>query len=173
MEKIMAEEEKAEAPAEEAEAAKAEAPTEKEQAEPEKTETETPATTEAQAQAEEPEEAKAEPAAPKDEGPKLTAREIEKMNVPKLKEAALQYGGRISGVHGMDKAQLVTVLKEINDIPLQVARKSSKIDRQGVKQKIKGLKRERDGAIEDKDPVKLKRVRIRVKALRRKLIRSG
>lgn len=146
----MAEEEKAEAPAE---AAETEAPAEKEQAEPEKTE-----------------EAKAEP---EKEGPKLTAREIEKMNVPKLKEAALQYGGRISGVHGMDKAQLVTVLKEINDIPLQVARKSSKIDRQGVKQKIKGLKRERDGAIEDKDPVKLKRVRIRVKALRRKLIRSG
>ena len=166
----MAEEEKAEAPAEDAEAAKTEAPAEKEQAAPEKTETETPAAAEAEAPAEE---AKAEPAAPKEEGPTLTAREIEKMNVPKLKEAALQYGGRISGVHGMDKAQLVKVLKEINDIPLQVARKSSKIDRQGVKQKIKGLKRERDGAIEDKDPVKLKRVRIRVKALRRKLIRSG
>ena len=127
----------------------------------------------AEAPAEEPEEAKAEPAEPKDEGPKLTSREIEKMNVPKLKEAALQYGGRIAGVHGMDKGQLVQVLKEINDIPLQVARKSSKIDRQGIKQKIKGLKRERDGAIEDKNPVKLKRVRIRAKALRRKLTHSG
>ncbi len=113
------------------------------------------------------------PAEPKDEGPKLTAREIEKMNVPKLKEAALQYGGRISGVHGMDKGKLMQVLKEINDLPIQKARKSSNIDRQGVKQKIKSLKRERDGAIEDKDPVKLKRIRIRAKALRRKLTHSS
>ena len=125
------------------------------------------------APAEEAEEAKAEPAEPKDEGPVLTAREIDKMNVPKLKEAALQYGGRISGVHGMDKSKLVQVLKEINDIPLQVARKSSKFDRQDVKQRIKSLKRERDGAIEDKNSVKLKRVRNRVKALRRKLTRAG
>ena len=41
--------------------------------------------------------------APEQAGPVLTAKEIDKMNVPKLKEAALAYGGRISGVHGMDK----------------------------------------------------------------------
>ncbi len=146
----MAEEEKAEAPAEDAEEAKASA--EESQAEPEKAEA---------------------PAAEEAEGPKLTAREIEKMNVPKLKEAAFQYGGKITGVHGMDKAQLVRALKEINNIPLQEARKASQIDRQGLKQKIKSLKRERDGALEDKDPVKLKRVRTRAKALRRKLIRSS
>lgn len=110
---------------------------------------------------------------PEPEGPKLTAREIEKMNVPKLKEAALQYGGKITGVHGMDKNQLIRSLKEINDIPLQEARKASNIDRQGLKQKIKSLKRERDEALERKDPVHLKRARIRAKALRRKLVRAG
>lgn len=119
------------------------------------------------------EEAEAAPAEPEKEGPKLTAREIEKMNVPKLKEAALEYGGKISGVHGMDKGQLVRALKEINDIPLQEVRGASKIDRQEVKQKIKALRRERDGAIEDKDPVKLKRIRRRAKSLRRKLVRYG
>lgn len=115
----------------------------------------------------------AKPAEPEKMGPELTAREIDKMNVPKLKEAALQYGGRISGVHGMDKGRLVRVLKEINDIPLQEPRRASKINRQDIKQKIKSLKRERDGAIGDKNPVRLKRVRIRTKALRRKLIRSA
>ena len=120
-----------------------------------------------------PEPEAAAPTEPEKEGPKLTAREIEKMNVPKLKEAALEYGGKISGVHGMDKGQLVRALKEINDIPLQEARGASKIDRQEVKQKIKALRRERDGAIEDKDPVKLKRIRRRAKSLRRKLVRYG
>ena len=119
------------------------------------------------------EKAKAAPAEPEQEGPKLTAREIEKMNVPKLKEAALQYGGKITGVHGMDKIQLIRALKEINGIPLQESREASKIDRQAVKQKIKALKRERDSAIEGKDPVKLKRIRNRAKALRRKLVRYG
>ncbi|MEE9239797.1 MAG: hypothetical protein V3U53_01235 [bacterium] len=141
----MAEEEKAEA--------EGDAPAEEEQTEPEKAETA--------------------PAEPEQEGPKLTAREIEKMNVPKLKEAALQYGGKITGVHGMDKIQLIRALKEINGIPLQESREASKIDRQAVKQKIKALKRERDSAIEGKDPVKLKRIRNRAKALRRKLVRYG
>lgn len=112
-------------------------------------------------------------AEPVDEGPKLTTAAIDKMNAPKLKEAALQYGGKISGVHGLDKPKLVKALKEINGLPLQEARRASKIDRQAVKQKIKGLKQERDAALEDKDSNKLKRVRNKTKALRRKLVRSG
>src|SRR3972149_817048 len=87
-------------------------------------------------------EEKTEAAPAADEGPKLTAREIDKLNVPKLKEAALAYKGRISGVHGMDKAQLARALKEINGIPLQEPKRASKIDRTAVKQKIKTLKKE-------------------------------
>ena len=108
-----------------------------------------------------------------DAGPKLTAREIEKLNVPKLKEAALQYKGRISGVHGMDKAQLIRALKEINGIPLQETKRSSKIDRTAVKQKIKGLKGARAQHLESKDAVHLGRVRKRIKALKRRLVRSA
>ncbi|MEE9275825.1 MAG: hypothetical protein V3V62_11000 [bacterium] len=107
------------------------------------------------------------------ERPKLTAREIEKMNVPKLKEAALGYGGRIQGVHGMDKNQLIRTLKEINGIPLQEAKRVSKIDRAAVKGRIRTLRGGRDQAIADKDKVALKRIRQRIKALRRKLVRSA
>ena len=91
-----------------------------------------------------------EAAAPEPEGPVLTAKEINKMNVPKLKEAALSYGGKISGVHGMDKTQLIRALKEINDIPLIEAKRTSKIDRSAVKQQIKALKNTRDQHIETK-----------------------
>ena len=118
-------------------------------------------------------EAEAAPEKAAEEGPKLTAREIEKMNVPKLKEAALAYGGRISGVHGMDKGQLVRALKEINAIPLEEPRRASNVDRSGIKQKIKTLKQERAQHVESKSSVQLRRVRKRIKALRRKLVRSA
>ncbi len=114
-----------------------------------------------------------EAAAPEPAGPVLTAKEINKMNVPKLKEAALAYGGKISGVHGMDKTQLIRVLKEINDIPLVEAKRTSKIDRSSVKQQIKSLKNLRDGHVEAKDEVQLKRVRRRIKSLRRRLVRTA
>ncbi|MBT3351326.1 MAG: hypothetical protein HOC91_17130 [Nitrospinaceae bacterium] len=112
-------------------------------------------------------------AAPEAELPKITANEIAKMTVPKLKEAALQYGEKISGIHGMAKADLIRALKEVNDIPLVETRRASKLDRTAVKEKIKSLNKERDAALEDKDKIKLKRVRVRAKALRRKLIRNA
>ncbi len=104
--------------------------------------------------------------------PKLTVREIEKMNVPKLKEAALQYSGRIEGVHGMDKGKLIRALKEINSLPLQEPKRASKIDRTSIKQKIKNLKKERDQAVKMEDRNQLHRVRRRTKALRRNLVRN-
>lgn len=110
---------------------------------------------------------------PEPAGPVLTAKEIDRMNVPRLKEAALAYGGKISGVHGMDKNQLIRALKEINDIPLLEAKRTSKIDRSAVKQQIKTLKNMRDQHIEAKDGVQLKRVRRRIKSLRRKLVRTA
>lgn len=112
-------------------------------------------------------------AAPEVELPKIAAREIDKMTVPKLKEAALQYGGKISGVHGMGKADLIRALKEVNDIPLVETKRASKIDRKAVKEKIKSLRKERDAALEGKDKIKLKRVRTHTKALRRKLVRNA
>ncbi len=112
-------------------------------------------------------------AAPEVELPTITAREIDKMTVPKLKEAALQYGGKISGIHGMGKADLIRALKEVNDIPLVETKRTSKLDRKAVKGKIKSLHKERDAALEGKDKIKLKRVRIHTKALRRKLTRSA
>ncbi len=127
---------------------------------------------EAEATEQEAEAPQEEAAAPEPEGPVLTAKEIDKMNVPKLKEAALSYGGKISGVHGMDKTQLIRALKEINDIPLIEAKRTSKIDRSAVKQQIKALKNTRDQHIEAKDGVQLKRVRRRIKSLRRKLVRT-
>ena len=128
---------------------------------------------EAEATEQEAEAPQEEAAAPEPEGPVLTAKEIDKMNVPKLKEAALAYGGKISGVHGMDKTQLIRTLKEINDIPLIEAKRTSKIDRSAVKQQIKALKNTRDQHIEAKDGVQLKRVRRRIKSLRRKLVRTA
>ena len=109
----------------------------------------------------------------KEDLPTLTAREIDKMNVPKLKEAALQYQGKIVGVHGMDKAQLILSLKQINNIPSEKSLKESNIDRKAIKNRLKSLRKERDTAIDEKDRVKLKRIRKRAKALRRTLVRTA
>ncbi len=127
----------------------------------------------AEEEKEEQEEEKTEEQAPEQEGPALTAKEIDKMNVPKLKEAALAYGGKISGVHGMDKTQLIRALKEVNDIPLVEAKRTSKINRGDIKQQIKSLKTMRNQHIEEKDATRLKRVRRRIKSLRRKLVRTA
>ena len=122
---------------------------------------------------EEEEEQTEEASAPvEEELPKLSASEIDKMNVPKLKEAALSYGGRVTGVHGMDKTQLVRVLKEINDISLQENKRASNIDRPAIKEKIKTLKKERNQYLETKNSQQLKRTRNKIKALRRKLVRA-
>jgi hypothetical protein len=169
----MAEEEKTEAPeetpeAKEAPAAKEEAPAAEAAPVAEAAAEPEAAPPEAAAEAE-----AAPEAAPAEDLPKFTSREIDKMNVPKLKEAALSYTGKISGVHGMDKARLVRALKEINGLPLLEAKKASKIDRQAIKQKIKAYKTERDGAIKDNDKSQLKRIRNRTKALRRKLVRNA
>lgn len=109
----------------------------------------------------------------KEDLPIFTAREIDKMNVPKLKDAALQYQGKISGVHGMDKAQLIFSLKQINNIPSEKSPKKSNVDRRVIKNRIKSLRKERDTAIDEKDRVKLKRIRKRAKALRRVLVRTA
>ena len=151
--------EEASAPAEEEQTEEASAPAEEEQTEEASAPAEEEQTEEASAPAEE-------------ELPKLSAGQIDKMNVPKLKEAALSYGGKVTGVHGMDKIQLVRVLKEINDIPLQENKRTSNIDRASIKEKIKTLKEERDQHLESKDSQQLKRTRNKIKALRRKLVRA-
>jgi predicted nuclease of restriction endonuclease-like (RecB) superfamily len=73
----------------------------------------------------------------------------------------------------MGKADLIQALKEVNDIPLVETKRASKLDRKAVKEKIKSLHKERNAALEDKDKIKLKRVRIHTKALRRKLTRNA
>jgi len=109
----------------------------------------------------------------KEDLPIFTGREIDKMNVPKLKDTALQYQGKIVGVHGMDKAQLILSLKQINNIPTEKSLKTTNVDRKGIKDRIRSLRKERDAAIDEKDRVKLKRIRKRAKALRRTLVRTA
>ena len=169
--------EEASAPAEkEEQTEEASAPVEKEEQTEEASapvEEEEEQTEEASAPVEEEEEQTEEASAPvEEELPKLSASEIDKMNVPKLKEAALSYGGRVTGVHGMDKTQLVRVLKEINDISLQENKRASNIDRPAIKEKIKTLKKERNQYLETKNSQQLKRTRNKIKALRRKLVRA-
>jgi len=73
----------------------------------------------------------------------------------------------------MDKSQLIRTLKEINGIPLQEPKRDSNIDRTAVKQKIRSLKSARAQALGEKNGVHLRRVRKRIKALRRKLVRTA
>lgn len=101
----------------------------------------------------------------------LTAREIEKMTVTKLREEALKFPDRLTGVHGMSKQDLIRALKTIHGIPIEESERRAAVDKTALKQRIRSLKALRNRALEEGDRLSLKRARQRIKALKRKLAR--
>jgi len=93
--------------------------------------------------------------------------ELEKTKVTQLREMAAEYPD-ITGVTGRSKEELVDLLAEKLGIekPHLVA---SGINKQAVKAKLRGLKTERDQALEAKDALQLKRVRRKMHRLRHQL----
>jgi len=101
----------------------------------------------------------------------LSYHDLEKMTVGKLREIAQEYEDLV-GVTGMSKEQLVETLarKKNIEIPHKVA---TGIDKGSIKSEIRGLKKERDAALEAHDATALQRSRRKLHRLRRQLRRAS
>lgn len=101
----------------------------------------------------------------------MTGKEIEKLPTPKLKEEALKIEG-VTGVHGMNKEELIKVLKQHHGVKEEAPRKASASTRD-LKAKVRDLKAKRDGAREAGDGKRVGILRRKVKRLKRRMRRMA
>lgn len=100
----------------------------------------------------------------------MEAREIEKMTVVKLREECLKIPN-VTGVHGMNKAELVNVLKEHHGIPIEKPKKP-KASVKGLKNKITTLREQLASAMQEKNNQRTKYLRKRISNLKKKTRRK-
>lgn len=94
-------------------------------------------------------------------------KDISKLPVTKLREIALNIP-EIDAVHGMSKQQLIEAIRAAQGIePERPKEAESDIDISAVKKQIRRLKIERDEALTDKERLRLKEIRKRLKRLKR------
>lgn len=106
----------------------------------------------------------------------MELRDLQKMTVVKLREEALQLGG-FTGVHGMNKQQLIEALAPRFDIDLKTATKTARakfdIDKPAIKREIATLKAQRDEALLEHDMATVTQARKRIKQYKRTLRRMA
>lgn len=96
----------------------------------------------------------------------MTAKELLRMNTPRLREEALKIPD-IVGVTAMKKEALIRLLAQEHGIPLET--KTPSAERADIKQHLAALKRRRDQAIERKAYDELHAVRRGIRTLKRRL----
>lgn len=96
---------------------------------------------------------------------------LERMTAKELRELALKIP-EITGVHGMNKAELVTAIKKARGI-VDEKIKTSDVSIRQIKEKIHALKSEKAKAHENKDKEKAKILRRRISRLKKKTRRAA
>ncbi len=97
----------------------------------------------------------------------MDAKTLEKMTLPKLRDEALKFDD-LTGVHGMDKDQLLDILKDKYGVADHHTESDAlKARKRRIKQKIKQLKAQKAQAIEEKDQEKTAFLRRRLRRQRR------
>lgn len=91
---------------------------------------------------------------------------LDKMTVKELKEVALEIP-EITGVHGMNKADLLSAIKEAKGIEEEPVTKSTPVSGE-VKVRIKAFKEKRAAALNDNDPKMARIYRRRISRLKKK-----
>ena len=97
------------------------------------------------------------------------AKPLDKMTVKELKEVALELP-EITGVHGMNKADLLSAIKQAKGIPEEKKRKKSGSIRE-LKQKVKVFKLKRQEALEANDAKMATIYRRRISRMKTKMRR--
>jgi len=95
---------------------------------------------------------------------------LEKMTAKELREVAKEIP-KITGVHGMNKAELVSAIKDARGIAKE--KKKSDASVRDLKLKIRSLKADRDAALESKDRKKASIYRRRISRLKRRTRRAA
>ena len=96
---------------------------------------------------------------------------LDKMTAKELRETALKIP-EVTGVHGLNKAELLAAIKEARGIE-DVKTKASDVSVREVKKKILDLKAQKAEAQENKDPAKAKILRRRISRLKKKTRRAA
>jgi len=106
-------------------------------------------------------------------GKKKEAKEkpLEKMTAKELRETAMEIP-EITGVHGMNKTELVSAIKKARGIVDKVRKKSSSSVRD-IKKKIKAFKKQRADALEQHDDNMAVIYRRRISRLKKKTRRAA
>ncbi len=102
----------------------------------------------------------------------MDVRDLEKMTTPKLREEALKIEG-LQGVHGMNKEELVKVLKARYGIQDAPTAKGPSASRREVKAKLRELKAARGQSSQAGDRKRAEILRKKVKRLKRHLRRTA
>lgn len=102
----------------------------------------------------------------------MELRDLQKMTVVKLRELALEQG-TLTGVHGMDKRQIIEALAPSLGIDLEAASKATRTrlaaDKPAIKREIRALKAQRDDALASGDSVAVAEARNGIKQRKRAL----
>ena len=95
---------------------------------------------------------------------------LEKMTTKELKDLALQIPD-ISGVHGMNKTELISAIKESRGIVEEKKAKST--DVREIKKQISDLREKKEQALEDGDKKRNDILRKRINRLKKKTRRAA
>ncbi len=96
---------------------------------------------------------------------------LDKMTAKELREIAIATG-EIVGAHGMNKAELISAIKEVRGIPEEKGKKKE-IDVRVLKTKLIALKEKREKALEDGNEKLADSFRRRISNLKKKTRRAA
>ncbi len=96
---------------------------------------------------------------------------LEKMTATELRAVAKEIEG-ITGAHGMNKSELLDAIRQAKGIEVQGKQKDVSYVRD-LKAKIKGLKQQRQEALDAEDSAKADRLRLRISRLKKKTRRAA
>jgi hypothetical protein len=96
---------------------------------------------------------------------------LDKMTAKELRELALGIEG-ISGVHAMNKAELIAAVKQAKGIVDEKKRQTS-VDVRTIKLRIRELRREKEAMIEAREKGKVKILRRRINRMKKKTRRAA
>lgn len=96
---------------------------------------------------------------------------LEKMTAKELRELGLSLGG-VSGVHAMNKAELIAAIKEVKGI-VDVVTKKVAVDIRSIKEKIRTLKEKKLQAKESGNLKLVDSLRRRISNLKKKTRRAA
>lgn len=95
----------------------------------------------------------------------MSREELEKLTATKLRETATEYS-EITGASGMKKADLIVAILKARGEPLKKEKKET-VHISEIKKKIRGIKKEQQKALAEKDGKKSSQLRKQLKKLKR------